>query len=397
MFGKFNNHLDKIRAQNEQNEDDRFNEFHLLMVEGLLPISGRQPNLDTSRYDNDPPQTLVEMLVESKLLNYCSELLRNDSLEDATKRWGLYRALGGLLHKLGSHNATASHTIYNGLPLREGNRLSLTFERDPKESKGKSSSLFSCLGNLNVQSRLVLQKSMGKEREFQTQDGQTLLLVCRGISDLHEHLAGNPTMSNTNMATERETGVPSLIELPDDQIMADHAHAENAMLLRFVEPGRFRHVMTQLSTLKTSLPPGIFVRHAESRPDVHKILMIGPAGTPYKNGIFEFDLFCPAEFPKTPPLVQFRTTGGGRIAFNPNLYADGTVCLSLIGTWEGIAQATMYNERVRQNTLCTAILPWLENTPALWKDVIDQHFKTNANKILRAAVEWSKGKLNPTS
>jgi ubiquitin-protein ligase len=37
--------------------------------------------------------------------------------------------------------------------------------------------------------------------------------------------------------------------------------------------------------------------------------------------------------------VHLETTGGGTIKFNPNLYADGKVCLSLIGTFSG-ANAT---------------------------------------------------------
>jgi len=31
------------------------------------------------------------------------------------------------------------------------------------------------------------------------------------------------------------------------------------------------------------------------------------------------------------------TTGGGTIRFNPNLYAEGKVCLSILGTWRGTA------------------------------------------------------------
>lgn len=33
--------------------------------------------------------------------------------------------------------------------------------------------------------------------------------------------------------------------------------------------------------------------------------------------------------------VHFLTTGAGRVRFNPNLYACGKVCLSLLGTWTG--------------------------------------------------------------
>ena len=36
-----------------------------------------------------------------------------------------------------------------------------------------------------------------------------------------------------------------------------------------------------------------------------------------------------------PPKVTFLTTGNGSVRFNPNLYADGKVCLSLLGTYEG--------------------------------------------------------------
>ena len=52
-------------------------------------------------------------------------------------------------------------------------------------------------------------------------------------------------------------------------------------------------------------------------------------------GVFVFDIFCPAEYPSIAPLVHFETTGGGTVKFNPNLYADGKVCLSLLGTFSG--------------------------------------------------------------
>ena len=53
------------------------------------------------------------------------------------------------------------------------------------------------------------------------------------------------------------------------------------------------------------------------------------------NGLFEFDIFFPNNYPNVPPKCQFLTTGAGSVRFNPNLYADGKVCLSILGTWEG--------------------------------------------------------------
>lgn len=66
-----------------------------------------------------------------------------------------------------------------------------------------------------------------------------------------------------------------------------------------------------------------------------KIMIAGPDGTPYAGGLFEFDCLIPLEYPHKPPLMHLRTTGGGTVRFNPNLYNCGKVCLSLLGTWPG--------------------------------------------------------------
>jgi len=82
--------------------------------------------------------------------------------------------------------------------------------------------------------------------------------------------------------------------------------------------------------------PGIFAAPA-SEQDATKLvaLIIGPFDTPYEGGFFLFDVQIPAEYPYQPPVVTMLTTGGGRVRFNPNLYANGTVCLSILGTWNG--------------------------------------------------------------
>ena len=77
------------------------------------------------------------------------------------------------------------------------------------------------------------------------------------------------------------------------------------------------------------------MRCDEDRYDVIKALIAGPDGSPYACGCFEFDLFLPPDYPLSPPRVTLVTTGKGQIRFNPNLYANGKVCLSLLGTWHG--------------------------------------------------------------
>ena len=46
-----------------------------------------------------------------------------------------------------------------------------------------------------------------------------------------------------------------------------------------------------------------------------------------------FDIFVPADFPNSPPSVVLKTTGGGKVRFNPNTYADGKGTYSILGVW----------------------------------------------------------------
>jgi ubiquitin-conjugating enzyme E2 Z len=64
-------------------------------------------------------------------------------------------------------------------------------------------------------------------------------------------------------------------------------------------------------------------------------LIVGPFETPYEGGFFYFIINCPDNYPHAPPKVKLMTTGGGTVRFNPNLYASGKTCLSILGTWSG--------------------------------------------------------------
>lgn len=82
----------------------------------------------------------------------------------------------------------------------------------------------------------------------------------------------------------------------------------------------------------------VFVRCDTDRVDVMRALIFGSETTPYANGAFLYDLFFKNDYPNTPPSCHIITTGGNQIRFNPNLYAEGKVCLSLLGTWGGGAK-----------------------------------------------------------
>jgi len=104
---------------------------------------------------------------------------------------------------------------------------------------------------------------------------------------------------------------------------------------------RIAHEIATISNAE-SLPcfhsSSIFVRSDDSKMSLMKAVITGPTDTPYTGGVYEFDILFPVKppgYPTVPPKVKFRTTGAGSVRFNPNLYNDGKVCLSLLGTWDG--------------------------------------------------------------
>jgi len=102
---------------------------------------------------------------------------------------------------------------------------------------------------------------------------------------------------------------------------------------------RARRLAQEAVTLSTSLPlsynSSVFVRCDHQRLDLMKVLITGPSDTPYANGAFQFDVYFPQDYPNSPPMINLETTGNHTIRFNPNLYNDGKVCLSVLNTWHG--------------------------------------------------------------
>lgn len=91
-------------------------------------------------------------------------------------------------------------------------------------------------------------------------------------------------------------------------------------------------IRKEWNRLRKNLPPGIVVRACEEKLDRIRAGIIGPQGTPYADIIFFFDIRLGPTYPVTPPEVWFHSHGR---RLNPNLYEDGKVCLSILGTWDG--------------------------------------------------------------
>ena len=79
---------------------------------------------------------------------------------------------------------------------------------------------------------------------------------------------------------------------------------------------------------------GIYYQHDDVDFLRGRAVIIGPEKTPYQYEYYFFDFFFPEEYPYKPPKVVFQTREG-ILRFNPNLYACGKVCVSILNTWSG--------------------------------------------------------------
>ena len=180
-----------------------------------------------------------------------------------------------------------------------------------------------------------------------------------------------------------------------------------------------------------------FVRVDDAKSVIWSIMITGPEDTPYDGGCFVFDAFFPSGYPTHAPKIQFKTTGGGRWRANPNLYKDGKVCLSLLGTWqggkgetwdptvstmlqvivsiqslilcprpyfnepgyerligtpEGKSKSDQYDAGVVENTLRWAMIESLKKPHPAFKDVIRTHFRLRKGHLLGPVRDrWTEG------
>ena len=124
----------------------------------------------------------------------------------------------------------------------------------------------------------------------------------------------------------------------DNFALADTSHYKDKLRNQEKKPNTSaiaRAVAMISGSLPLSVSSSAFVRVDENQAQLWSFLITGPEDTPYDSGAFIFDAMLTSDFPNKPPLVNLKTTGGGRVRFNPNLYNDGKVCLSLLGTWTG--------------------------------------------------------------
>jgi ubiquitin-conjugating enzyme E2 Z len=105
---------------------------------------------------------------------------------------------------------------------------------------------------------------------------------------------------------------------------------------KFMPKKNKKRLLRDISKLiKTPLTDnGIYYAHDSENMLKGYAMIYGPDDTIYRYGCYFFEFNYPLNYPFSPPKVLYMTNNGST-RFNPNLYRNGKVCLSLLNTWKG--------------------------------------------------------------
>ncbi|XP_041105893.1 baculoviral IAP repeat-containing protein 6-like isoform X2 [Polyodon spathula] len=421
--------------------------------------------------NNALPSVLQELLSQSCLIPAMSSYLRNDSVLDMARHVPLYRALLELLRAISS----CTSLVPLLLPLsgdhgeEEEERLECQTSVGTLLAKMKT-----CVDTYTNRLRSKKDKSKGAvkaEASDPEPEGLTLLvpdiqktaeIVYAATTSLRQANQEKKLAESSKKVATRPKPLSVLRSLEEKYVAAMRklqfdtfemvSEDDDGKLVFKVNyhymsqvknasdansAARARRLAQEAVTLSTSLPlsssSSVFVRCDEERLDIMKVLITGPADTPYANGCFEFDVYFPQDYPNSPPLVNLETTGGHSVRFNPNLYNDGKVCLSILNTWHGrpeekwnphtssflqvlvsvqslilVAEpyfnepgyersrgtpsgtqsSREYDGNIRQATVKWAMLEQIRNPSPCFREVIQKHFYLKRAEIMIQCEEW---------
>ena len=105
---------------------------------------------------------------------------------------------------------------------------------------------------------------------------------------------------------------------------------------------------------------GIYYTHDDKNMKKGYAVIFGPSDTLYQYGSYFFELTYPNNYPFEPPKLKYMTNDG-KTRFNPNLYRNGKVCISILNTWKGEQWTSCQSIRSVLLTLITL----LHNKPLL--------------------------------
>ncbi|MBZ3871877.1 Baculoviral IAP repeat-containing protein 6 [Sciurus carolinensis] len=440
-------------------------------VSGAVNGEAQSSHESRGQNSNALPSVLLELLSQSCLIPAMSSYLRNDSVLDMARHVPLYRALLELLRAI----ASCTTMVPLLLPLSTESGEEEEEQSECQTSVGtllaKMKTCVDTYTNRLRSKRENVKTGVKPDASDQEPEGLTLLVPDiqktaeivytattslrqanqeKKLGEYSKKVAMKPKpLSVLKSLEEKYVAVMKKLQFDTFEMVSEDEDGKLGFKVNYHymsqvknandanSAARARRLAQEAVTLSTSLPlsssSSVFVRCDEERLDIMKVLITGPADTPYANGCFEFDVYFPQDYPSSPPLVNLETTGGHSVRFNPNLYNDGKVCLSILNTWHGrpeekwnpqtssflqvlvsvqslilVAEpyfnepgyersrgtpsgtqsSREYDGNIRQATVKWAMLEQIRNPSPCFKEVIHKHFYLKRVEIMAQCEEW---------
>lgn len=309
-------------------EGKRFNSMQIALIINLLTDFFDSPELKMN-------EKMLKLFLESPILPCLEGAYRGGTLLELAKDENLYYSYLRMTLKL-SQNPSL-------IPLL------LDISKDYKPIQTQS--VYTLLSLLNEGAKIFkncLKRDSSEkktvEEKLSIEITSTFDEITKNIKAYQTHLDGGKNYTEI-LKLPMEKSYPLLLkELSFDYMSMRNS---NGVLEHYYSSSnsgeasstKMIRLAQEYADLSRSLPcestNSIYVRVDKDNMDYMKVLIMGSEGTPYSNGAFEYDVYFDSQYPNGPPKVNLMTTGGGTTRFNPNLYANGKVCLSLLGTWRG--------------------------------------------------------------
>lgn len=371
----------------------------------------------------------VQIIKDSQFIEFLISTLDSASVLDMRNRTSMYRILFAIIQELCTDNCISLFT-----------------------KKYQNKTLMDALHDINTQANI----STTATKDMEMGDDITSIIIAvndlaSGLKDVYEQELKHIEEQKIAEADEIKekvsaekvqhdfyvNGIQSM-KVDTCKISTNAKYSYRTSISELASSAISR-VSSEIATIYKSAPvhwdSSVLLRYDEDNIAAMRVMITGPKDTPYWNGIFIFDMVIPSNYPNKNPNMLHVNNGGQR--FNPNLYACGKVCLSLLGTWrsddpaeewnamtstllqlfnsiqslilvedpcfnepghqrnigtpQGNAETNGYNHNIRYYTMCHSMLGTLNQIDTIYpefKEAILFHFKTKRDEIIKQIDTW---------
>jgi ubiquitin-protein ligase len=396
-------------------------------------------DMDSSVNNPSDTENIYNVLASSYLIPFIKSQLSGNTLLEISKHRDLFKLIFTLLQNFGTTDGVFLFGHYNNDVVDD------------------SKNLYELIEDLQSEAIQVIKLSTtGDDADEELVDSY---MIC-GLYEMITPIYKEYYEKTQNDRKERQQRM--IAKLESSKVSANATHIEyvdvmrkeayDMAVLKQFRYGKYttesvadrpliRRLAREIGALSKNLPiayqSSVLLRVDQNDSRCMRVAITGPDDTPYDSGIYIFDVYCgrytDKTYPNNPPLMNIINNGGKRM--NPNLYNEGKVCLSLLGTWhcgkgegwipetstlnqlfisvqslilieqpyynepgyersmntdDGNKRSRAYNMAIRYYTMCHSVCDMLESPNAYpeFKSAILAHFRLKREYILKVYEQW---------